>query len=95
MHKVIQDEIRALKAHKLLFLLSYLAQLYTYAECKLEIEIDDIYIIKKLYGTEDEDVLTDKEDASSKKIEERSTEVPLEASDDTEEGDHSDYVSLV
>jgi hypothetical protein len=61
MHKVIQDKVRALNDDKLFFLPSYLAQLYAYAECKLEIEIDDKDIINELYGTEDEDVLTDEE----------------------------------
>jgi hypothetical protein len=74
---------------------SYLAQLYAYAKCKLEIEIDNRDVIKELYGTEDEDVLTDKEEANSETIEEESTEVPLEASGDTEESDQSDYVSSV
>jgi hypothetical protein len=46
---------------------SYQAQLYAYAACKLEIEIDDRDVIKELYGTKDEDVLTEKEEASSKK----------------------------
>jgi hypothetical protein len=87
--------VRALKADKLFFLPSYLAQLYAYAKCKLEIEIDDRDAIKELYGTEDEDVLTNKEEASSETTEEGSIEVPLEASGDTEEGDQSDYVSSV
>jgi hypothetical protein len=95
MHKVIQDEVRALKVDKLFFLPSYLAQLYAYAKYKLEIEIDDRDVIKKLYGTKDEDVLTHKEEASSEMIEEGSNEVPLEASGDTEEGDQSDYVSSI
>jgi hypothetical protein len=95
MHKVIQNKVKALKAYKLSFLPSYLAQLYAYAKCKLEIEIDDKDVIKKLYGTEDEDVFTNKEEASSEAIEKESTEVPLEASGDTEEGDQSDYVSSV
>jgi hypothetical protein len=92
---VILDEVRALKADKLFFLPSYLAQLYAYAKCKLEIEINDIDIIKELYGIEDEEYLTDKKEAGSEKIEGRSTEIPLKASGDTEEGDQSDYMSLV
>jgi hypothetical protein len=95
MHKVIQDEVRALKVDKLFFLTSYLAHLYAYAKCKLEIEIDDRDVIKELYGTEDEDVLIDEEEACSKMIEKGSTEVPLDASGDTEECDQSDYVSSV
>jgi hypothetical protein len=95
MHRVIQDEVKALKADKLSFLPSYLARLYAYAECELEIEVDDRDVIKELYGTEDEDALTDEEEASSEKTEERSTEIPLEASGDTEEGDQSDYVFSV
>jgi hypothetical protein len=87
MHKVIQDEVRALKVDKLFFLPSYLAQLYAYAKYKLEIEIDDKNIIKELYGTKDENVLTDEEEASSETTDDGSTEVPLEASSDTEEGD--------
>jgi len=38
MHKLIQDEVRALGPKKLCYLPNYMAQLYAYGDCQLIIE---------------------------------------------------------
>jgi hypothetical protein len=92
MHKVIQDEVRALGPKKLCYLPSYLAQLYAYGDCHLVIERHHTVlvrrVIKEVYGTS-EDELTDEEEATYEETEEESTEVPLEDYGETEGGDQS------
>ncbi|CAK9879717.1 unnamed protein product [Sphagnum jensenii] len=67
MHKVIQDEVRALGPKKLCYLPSYLAQLYAYGDCQLVIERHHRVlvrrVIKEVYGTS-EDELTNEEEAT-------------------------------
>ncbi|CAN5962657.1 unnamed protein product [Sphagnum jensenii] len=90
MHKVIQDEVRALGPKKLCSLPSYLAQLYAYGDCQLVIERHHRVlvrrVIKEVYGTS-EDELTDEEEATYEETKEESTEVPLEDYGETEGGD--------
>jgi hypothetical protein len=97
MHKVIQDEVRALGPKKLCYLPSYLAQLYAYGDCQLIIERHHIVlvirVIKEVYGTS-EDELTYEEEATYEETKEESTEVPLEDYGETEGGDQSFYMSL-
>jgi len=96
MHKVIQDEVRALGPKKLCYLPSYLAQLYAYGDCQLVLERHHKFlvrrVIKEVYGTS-EDELTDEEEATYEEIEEESTEVRLEDYGEIEGGDRSFYMS--
>jgi hypothetical protein len=96
MHKVIQDEVRALGPKKLCYLPSYLAQLYAYGDCQLVIERHHKVlvrrVIKEVYGTS-KDELTNEEEATYEETEEESTEVPLEDCGETEGGDQSFYMS--
>jgi hypothetical protein len=91
MHKVTQDEVRALGPKKLCYLPSYLAQFYAYGDCQLVIERHHRVlvrrVIKEVYGTS-EDELTD-EEATYEETKEESTEVPLEDYGETEGGDQS------
>ncbi|CAK9274425.1 unnamed protein product [Sphagnum jensenii] len=76
MHKVTQDEVRALGPKKLCYLPSYLAQLYAYGDCQLVIERHHKVlvrrVIKEVYGTS-EDELTN-EEATYEETKEESTE---------------------
>jgi len=96
MHKLIQDEVRALGPKKLCYLPNYMAQLYAYGNCQLVIERHHRVMVKKVikevYGTL-EDELTDEEEATYEEIEEESTKVPLEDYGETKGGDHSFYMS--
>ncbi len=78
MHKVIQDEVRALGPKKLCYLPSYLAQFYAYGDCQLVIERHHKVlvrrVIKEVYGTL-EDELTDEEEATYEETEEENTKV--------------------
>ncbi len=96
MHKVIQDEVRALGPKKLCYLPSYLAQLYAYGDYQLVIERHHRVlvrrVIKEVYGTS-EDELTNEEKATYEETEEESIEVPLEDYGEIERGDQSFYMS--
>jgi hypothetical protein len=98
MHKVIQDEVRALGPKKLCSLPSYLAQLYAYGDYQLVIERHHRVlvrrVIKEVYGTS-EDELTDEEEATYEETKEESTEVPLEDYGETEGGDQSFLHELI
>jgi hypothetical protein len=83
MHKMIQDEVKSLEPGKLSYLPSYLAQLYSYRECQLEIEINDINVIRDIYGIAD----SDEEEFDSEKTEEGSTDESSKADSEMEEGD--------
>ncbi|CAK9868329.1 unnamed protein product [Sphagnum jensenii] len=84
MHKVIQDEVRALGPKKLCSLPSYLVQLYAYGDCQLVIERHHRVlvrrVIKEVYGTSEDELINEE-------TEEESTEVPLEDYGETEGGD--------